>query len=77
MVFNGDRLGDAQEVFIYSPGVTVSALDGKDPKKLKAKIAIAPDAPLGEHCLRVRTATGITPLRTFWLAWKVQALGRL
>lgn len=67
VVFNGDRLGDAQDVFVYSPGVTVSQLDGKDPKKLKAKITIAPDAPLGEHCLRVCTATGITPLRTFYV----------
>jgi hypothetical protein len=67
VVFNGDRLGDAQEVFVYSPGVTFSSFDGKDPKKLTAKVTIAPDAPLGEHCLRVRTATGITPLRTFYV----------
>jgi hypothetical protein len=28
VVFNGDRLADAQEVFVYSPGVTVCSLDG-------------------------------------------------
>ena len=67
VIFNGDRLGDAQEVFVYTPGVTFSSFDGKDPKKLTAKVTIAPDAPLGEHCLRVRTATGITPLRTFYV----------
>ncbi|HEV2292360.1 MAG TPA: PPC domain-containing protein [Tepidisphaeraceae bacterium] len=67
VVFHGDRLGDAREVFVYSPGVTFSQLDAKDPKKLTAKVTIAPDAPLGEHCLRVRTATGITPLRTFYV----------
>jgi hypothetical protein len=67
VVFNGDRLGDAQEVFVYSPGVTFSSFDGTDPKKLKAKATVAPDAPLGEHCIRVRTATGITPLRTFYV----------
>jgi hypothetical protein len=67
VTFNGDRLGDAQDVFLYEPGITVSKLDAKDPKKLKARVTIAPDAALGEHTLRVRTATGISPLRTFYV----------
>ena len=67
VVFNGERLGDAQEVFVYTPGVTFSGFDGADPKKLKAKVTVAADAPLGEHCIRVRTATGVTALRTFYV----------
>src|SRR5205085_3552941 len=34
---------------------------------VKVQVKIAPDARLGEHGLRVRTATGITDLRTFWV----------
>ena len=36
-----------------------------DDNNVKAKLKIAADAPLGLHDLRVRTATGISELRTF------------
>ncbi|MGB7159933.1 MAG: pre-peptidase C-terminal domain-containing protein [Tepidisphaeraceae bacterium] len=67
ITLNGDRFADAQEILLYSPGIAVTKLDATDPKKLKATLTIAPDAPLGEHCLRVRTATGISALRTFYV----------
>src|SRR5215207_2148844 len=63
----GDRLADAQELFLYKPCVTVKKLEVVDAKQIKAHLAIAADAPLGEHALRVRTATGISELRTFWV----------
>ena len=34
---------------------------------MKATVAIAADCRLGEHAFRVRTATGISDLRTFWV----------
>src|SRR4051812_7468743 len=67
VVFGGDRLAGAQEIFLYTPGITVKKLDNASPQQLKVHLAIAPDAPLGEHALRVRTATGISELRTFWV----------
>jgi hypothetical protein len=62
----GKRLEDAQEIFWYDPGIEVSQLE---PVKtgIKAKIHIASDCPLGEHALRLRTATGLSELRTFWV----------
>ena len=36
-----------------------------DDNTIKAKLEIAVDAPLGLHDLRVRTASGISELRTF------------
>ena len=36
-----------------------------DDNNVKARLKIAPDATLGLHDLRVRTATGISELRTF------------
>src|SRR4051794_31006767 len=57
VVFAGDRLADAKEVIFYSTGLSVKKLDVASPQQLKVKIAIAADAPLGEHPLRVRTAT--------------------
>ena len=33
----------------------------------KPKLAIAADCPLGEHAFRLRTRSGISVLRTFWV----------
>jgi hypothetical protein len=65
LVLTGDRLADAQEIFVFSPGLTVTRLEAVDAKQLKAKVTIAPDARLGEYAMRVRTASGISELRTF------------
>ena len=64
--FNGARLADAQEILFYEPGITVTSLE-PDPKggAVKTKLSIAPDCRLGMHKLRIRTATGISNLRTF------------
>jgi hypothetical protein len=67
IVFHGDRLADAAEVMFIDPGITVVSLEAKDEKQVAAKIQIAADAALGEHRLRLRTRTGISELRTFWV----------
>lgn len=66
-VLGGNNLQDAQEVVFYSPGLTVTKLEVVNNTQVKATAKIAPDARLGEHALRVRTATGITELRTLWV----------
>jgi hypothetical protein len=67
LVFTGDRLSDAQDVLIYQPGVTVSKFEIVNNNQLKVKVKVAPDARLGEYSLRVRTLTGISDLRTFYV----------
>lgn len=68
VTFTGDRLEDAAEVLLYdSAGLTIKNLKVVDAKSVKATIAIGPDAKLGEHPLRLRTNTGISELRTFWV----------
>ena len=67
ITFSGDRLSDAQEVLLYSPGLAVSKLEIVNNNTVKAKLAIAPDARLGEHTLRLRTLTGVSELRTFYV----------
>jgi hypothetical protein len=66
-VLAGNNLQDTQEVIFYSPGISVNKLEVVNNTQVKASVKIAPDARLGEHALRVRTATGITELRTLWV----------
>jgi len=63
--FNGGRFADAQQVFFYEPGITVTGLEPVGPAAFKAKLAIAADCRLGLHPVRVRTATGISNLQSF------------
>src|SRR4051794_16584583 len=66
--FNGQRLQEAQEGIFYAPGIEVLKLQSaKTNGPPKARIRIARDCPLGEHHLRIRTASGISDLRTFWV----------
>src|SRR5271155_3930870 len=65
ITLSGARLGDAREIIYYQPGLTTLGLKKLDDNNVRAKIKIAPDCPLGLHDLRVRTATGISELRTF------------
>jgi len=66
-VLGGNNLADAQEVAFYSPGIAVTKLEVVNNTQVKAAVKIAPDCRLGEHALRVRTATGVTELRTVWV----------
>jgi hypothetical protein len=61
----GARLGDAKEILFYQPGVTVSKMQTVNDGHVKATLKIAPDCRLGLHDLRLRTATGVSELRTF------------
>ena len=66
--FLGNRLFEPEEVLLYKGGISVSSLEkGEDDKSVKATFVIAPDAPLGEHPVRLRCKNGITYMRTFWV----------
>src|SRR5579864_9163023 len=65
LVFNGNRLADAKEILFYQSGISVTKLESPDPQHVKVHVQIAKDAAIGEYPLRVRTATGLSELRTF------------
>lgn len=65
--FLGKRLEETSEILFYEPGLTVSNIQNKAENQSTATLAIAPDAPLGEHSIRVRTAGGLSELRSFWV----------
>src|SRR5678810_636633 len=64
VTLEGQRLSDAKEILFYDSSIQVTKLTPVDDTKVKATLKI-PDNAIGEHCLRVRTATGISELRTF------------
>ena len=63
----GARLEDAQEILFYEPGIEVTKLEVVDPQNVKATFKIAADAVLGSHRFRVRTATGVSELKPFFI----------
>jgi hypothetical protein len=69
--FHGFSLENPKQVLFYGPGIT-TASDfmpyAKPGDGFKVKFQIAKDCPLGEHVLRVRTATGLTDAVTFWVS---------
>ncbi|GAA5482874.1 PPC domain-containing protein [Haloferula sargassicola] len=66
--FHGERLQGPQEILFHQTGIEVLGLTGQDDgKQVVAKLRIAPDAPLGEHDLRLRTAGGVSYLRSLWI----------
>lgn len=66
----GNRLGDAEEILFYEPGITWKEMqpDAKAGTSATVKFVIAPDAPLGLHPFRVRTKTGLSYGRPFWVS---------
>jgi len=64
---SGRRLEKVKEVLLYYPGIEIVSLEAVRDNLVKARFKIAPDCRLGEHALRLRTARGISELRTFWV----------
>ena len=67
VVVTGNRLGDAEEIFFYEKGITALDLNASDKKSVKAKFKISEDARLGQHEVRLRTKSGISTVKTFWV----------
>ncbi len=65
--FAGARLDDAQEIFFYEPGFEVLEIKPADANNIDVKIRIAADCALGEHTAQVRTKSGISEYRTFFV----------
>src|SRR5436305_12300076 len=65
ITLSGARLEASPEIVFAGPGIKVLKIDSEKTNSLKATIQITKDCELGEHQLRVRTAGGVSELRTF------------
>jgi Bacterial pre-peptidase C-terminal domain len=68
--FHGISLENPREVLFYSPGIRAGEFTpfAKPGDGFKVKFQIAPDCPVGEHVLRVRTAAALSDAVTFWVS---------
>ncbi len=67
LVFSGARLEETQQCLLYFDGVTVDKLEQVDANQVKVTITVAADCRLGEHVAQLRTASGITEFRSFFV----------
>jgi Bacterial pre-peptidase C-terminal domain len=65
--FSGARLEDAEEIFFYEPGFEVTNIASVNANTIDVTIKIAGDCELGEHTAQVRTKSGISDYRTFFI----------
>jgi hypothetical protein len=65
VVMSGRRLEDADGILFYTPGIELKKFTAQSANSVKATLAIATDCRLGNHALRLRTASGITELMLF------------
>src|SRR5579872_1134787 len=68
--FHGVSLENPKQILFYQPGITAADFVSypKPGDGFKVRFKIAPDCPLGEHVLRVRTATALSDAVTFWVS---------
>lgn len=65
VTFGGQRLEETAEIYSYEPGIQILKINSVTNKLVSAQLKIAPDCQLGEHHLRLRTASGLSDLMTF------------
>lgn len=67
VTMSGARLNDAEEILFYRPGVTATKITPVNANAIKVNLKVAADCRLGEHIAQVRTKSGISEYRTFWV----------
>ena len=68
LLFNGSRLADALELIFHRPGITVLKIEEAKDNVVRVKVKVEPTCRLGEQLVRVRTSSGLSELRTFYVS---------
>ena len=64
---HGNRLNDAQDILFFTPGITVKSWKVVNPQRVDCHVQVAKDAPVGEICTRLRSASGLSDVRTVYV----------
>lgn len=69
LTFSGRLLDDVEEIMFYEPGFSVKEFKPVNKNSFKAVVSVSPDARLGEQVCQVRTKTGVSDFRTFFVGY--------
>lgn len=67
LTVTGTQLADFESMIFFSPGFTQKSVDKVEPNKVQLTIGIAPDVPPGNHLMRIRTKSGMSHARQFFV----------
>lgn len=67
LTVTGNRLADFEGLIFFTPGFTLKSVDKVENTKVDVTIAIAPTVQPGNHMMRIRTKTGVSHARQFFV----------
>lgn len=67
LTLSGSRLADFESIVFMSPGFSLKKVDKVENGKVECVINIAPTTALGNHFMRIRTKSGISHARQFFV----------
>lgn len=67
LTVTGERLADFESLIFFSPGFTQKSVDKVEKNKVELTIGIAADVQPGNHLMRIRTKSGISHARQFFV----------
>ena len=68
VTLTGARLADFEDLFFFTPGFQVKGVQSVAAGKVELTLAIGADVPLGNHLVRVRTKSGLSHARQFFVS---------
>ena len=67
LTLTGSRLADFEGVVFMSPGFSLKKVDKVENGKVECVVSIAPATTLGNHFMRIRTKSGVSHARQFFV----------
>lgn len=67
LTVTGSQLADFESMIFFSPGFTQKSVAKVENGKVELTIAIAPEVPPGNHLMRIRTKSGVSHARQFFV----------
>lgn len=68
LTLTGTRLADFEDLLFYTPGFQVKGVQSVAAGKVELTLAIGPEVPLGNHLVRLRTKSGVSHARQFFVS---------
>jgi len=68
VTLTGTRLADFEDLLFYTPGFRVKGVQSVAAGKVELTLAIGAEVPLGNHLVRVRTKSGLSHARQFFVS---------